>query len=207
MLVKLNTGRCGTAYDKNGRETGVFANQPGDEIEMPDERSQNLYRARLCLARQTEEGVALSQHLTKQVKTVVVSGNTSAGTTTVTSSAVDMQGYDAMRFIAYTGDATSGTVLTLTPLYNASNSNSGGTAITAGVATVTSASRPSDCDNICLISDVIRPGARYAYCTLARATQNCAVNGIIAELYLPKAVPITQDATVVASATAVQGGA
>jgi hypothetical protein len=148
----------------------------------------------------------VSQHLTKEVKTVVVSGNTAAGTTTVTSSAVDMQGFDAVRFIAYTGDATSGTVLTLTPLYNASNSNSGGTSITAGVATVTSASA-TDCDNICLISDVIRPGARYAYCTLARATQNCAVNGIIAELYRAKAVPITQDATVVASATAVQGGA
>jgi hypothetical protein len=40
MLVKLNTGRCGTAYDKQGRECGSFANQPGDEVEMPDNEAK-----------------------------------------------------------------------------------------------------------------------------------------------------------------------
>lgn len=144
-------------------------------------------------------------NLTECVKTVVVSGNTAAGTTDVTTSAVDMSGFDAIRYLAYTGDATSGTVLTLTPYYNSANSTSGGTAITGAAATYTSASA-TDADNKLLVSDVIRPAGRYSYAILNRATQNCAVNGIIAELYRARSAPVTADSTVIGSGTTVQGG-
>lgn len=143
-------------------------------------------------------------HLTDCVKTMYVEFEAVAGTSTLTTDVVDMSGYDAVRFIALTGDATSGTVLTLTSLSNTANSASGGTS--EAVATYTSTSS-TDADNKLLITDVVRPAGRYVYATLARATQNCVVNGIICELYRARSLPITQDSVVLAHTEAVKAGA
>jgi hypothetical protein len=120
-----------------------------------------------------------------------------AGTTTLTSDVLDMAGWDGVVFIALTGDATSGTVLTLQAYTHTANAASG-SALTGAVATYTSASS-SDADNKLLIVDVKRPINRYVYCTLARATQNCVNNGIIAIRYRGKSAPITQPSSVIAS--------
>ncbi len=143
-------------------------------------------------------------HLTDEVKTINVSVATVAGTTTVTSSVVDMTGYDACRFLCGTGDATSGTVLTLTAKSNSINATTG-SPTTEASSTVTSASA-TDCDEKILIVDVIKPTHQYVFATLARATQNCVMNYIICELYRSKALPVTADATVVASTKALLGG-
>ena len=147
----------------------------------------------------------MKQHATDEIKTINVSLATVAGTSTVTSSVVDMAGYDACRFICVTGDATSGTVLTLTVKSNTANSTSSPTPVTEGSSTVTSLTT-TDCDEKILIVDVIKPGGRYVFATLGRATQNCVMNTLICELYRAKAVPVTADTTVVASAKIVSGG-
>lgn len=144
-------------------------------------------------------------HLTDLVKTINVSLATVAGTSTVTSSVVDMTGYNACRFVCTTGDATSGTVLTLTVKSNTANSTSSPTPVTEASSTVTSASA-TDCDEKILIVDVIKPGGKYVFATLGRSTQNCVMNSMVCELYNAKALPVTADATVVASSKAVSGG-
>lgn len=147
----------------------------------------------------------MKSHATDEIKIINVSTAAVAGTSTITTSVVDMQGYDACRFIAVTGDATSGTVLTLTLKSNTANSTSSPTPTTEVSSTVTSLTA-TDCDEKILITDVIKPGGRYVFATLARATQNCVVNTILCELYRSKVKPVSADATVVASAKAVSGG-
>lgn len=124
-----------------------------------------------------------------------------AGTSTLTSDlAADMQGWDGILLIALTGDATSGTVLTFTALGVATNAVSGGVAIPGASATYTSLSA-TDADRKMLILDIFRPQQRYVYTTLARATQNCVSNGVIAIKYRGSKSPFTQSASHVIAST------
>jgi hypothetical protein len=142
------------------------------------------------------------QSLVKDCEFVYIEPEATAGTSTLTSDVVDLQGWDGCLFIALTGDATSGTVLTLAALGNTANSTSGAVAITGASASYTSTSA-TDADNKMLLVDVVRPLKRYAHVTLTRATQNCVCNGIIAIKYRGAKAPITQSAShVIASALA-----
>jgi hypothetical protein len=132
----------------------------------------------------------------------VIAAAAAAGTTTVTSSVLDMSGWDGVLFIAKSGDATSGTVLTLAALGNTANATGGtAAAITGATCTYTSLSA-TDADDKTLMVDVVRPVKRYIYVTLARATQNCECSGIIAIRYRGNKAPVTQGASCIASAIA-----
>lgn len=146
----------------------------------------------------------LQGHLSDCVKTIVVEDAASAGTSELTSDVVDMAGYDGVRAIALTGDATSGSVITLNIKSNSANSTSSPTPVTEASATYTAGA--SDADVKALTVDVIRPTGRYVFATLTRTAQNCVINGIILELYRARTVPVTQDATVISHTEAVKGG-
>ncbi len=134
----------------------------------------------------------------KEVKIVRCSNGASAGTSLVTSSAVDMNGYQAVAFVASLGTVVDASVLTLTAYENTSNSASGGTAISGGATSPLTASTSSNTD---LVVDCVRPADRYVYCTLARTAQNATVNAIYALLYRAQQIPVSQPATVAASAS------
>lgn len=132
-------------------------------------------------------------HLTDVVKTIRVENAVAAGTSDVTTDAVDTRGYDGARFIWLLGDVTNAATLQAV-LYNDSNSDaSGGTAEVTGTAITAGA---TDYDNKLLIVDAYRPNQRYVYSVLDRGAQNAVVDGCICELYRVRTAGITQDSTV-----------
>ncbi len=137
-------------------------------------------------------------NLLEVITPVTIANPAAAGTSLITSSALDTAGYDGVQFIVSLGAVTDNCVLTLTPLVNATNSNSGGTAITNATTAAFTAATSS---NTLIVSDVIKPSKRYVYCTLGRTTQNAVLNCIIAVLYRPRTIPTVQAAAnVIASA-------
>lgn len=127
----------------------------------------------------------------------VVSNAVTAGTTAVTTSALNMAGFDAVTYVAVLGTVTDGSVLTLTAYENTANSNSGGTAVTGGATASVTASSSS---NTQFVVDVIRQADQYSYATLTRTTDNAVVNCILAIQYRAKVTPVTQPASVVGNA-------
>ena len=145
----------------------------------------------------------MNGYLSYATKTLVVEGAAAAGTSTLTTDAVDMTGFNAARFIWFLGDVTSGSVITATVLTESDGNASGGTSAAAGTEITAGA---SDYDSTLLIVDVLRPADRYVYSTLARGTQNAVVNGCICELYNARSLPVTQHASAMQLTVAVQGG-
>ena len=126
-------------------------------------------------------------------KMVPISPATAAGTGTITSAVVDMQGFDSVALIVYLGDVDSGSVLTLTGNTNDVDSTSGGTAL-AEAATFTAGA--SDADDGLMVLDLHMPREQYVFATLGRASADAAVNGMVAILYNAHQKPTTQDAKV-----------
>lgn len=127
----------------------------------------------------------------RDCKITHVEGAAVAGTTTLTTDPVDMQGYDSVAFIAQLGDVTSGSVLLLTVLGNDTNDTVSPLAYpeTAGLT-----AGASNADSQMLAVDVQKPRERYVYATLARGTQNAVVDGIWAIQYNAQNKPLTDAA-------------
>jgi len=140
------------------------------------------------------------QSLLADTKIIRVSNGAAAGTSAVTSSVVDMQGYQGICFIASLGTVVDASVLTLTVNENTANSTSSPTpvAVTGGATQAFTASTSSNTD---LIVDVVRPKDRYVYCVLTRTAQNATVNAIYAILYKANTRPVTQTTNILASAS------
>lgn len=131
------------------------------------------------------------------VETVRVANAAVAAQTAVNGTAIDMAGKHGVRFTALLGDVTTGSVLGLSAEHSATGSGDwvaleGALAFTAGA---------SDADNKALILDVVQPTERYVRAVLTRTTANAVVDGIIADVYGAINTPVTQGATVLASAT------
>lgn len=141
-------------------------------------------------------------NLTKGVKVTVVSPAAAAAQTAITSSVLDMTGYEGVMFIALTGDVTSGSVLSLLAKGNSANSTSSPAPVTQATATYTAASA-SDSDSKALVVDVAKPPLRYAFASLTRTAQDAVIGGIIAIQYDAHNKPTSHDASVIASAFAV----
>ena len=138
-------------------------------------------------------------NLSKDVKITVVAAAATAATTAVTSSVLDMQGYDGVMFIALLGDVTDTSVLTLTAKGNTANSTSSPTPVTQK-ATDAFTAGASTADSKAIVVDVYDPALRYVFAELTRTTANAVVGGIIAIQYGAESRPTTQDASVIASA-------
>lgn len=127
--------------------------------------------------------------------------DTAAGQAATAGSILDMAGYEGVLFIAKLGDVTDTSVVTLQAQHNDANSTSG-MATLAGSATFTAGATSAD-DNL-LVLEVYRPTKRYIRPLLTSATANAVKNGIIAVRYGPRCKPVTQGATVLASAILIE---
>lgn len=136
------------------------------------------------------------QSLTNKVKTIRLHDAVAAGTSDVTDcSVVDMQGYSGVRFLVGFGAITSGAVTSIKVQEAAAKTSA--TALTSGQDIAGSGITVADTDdNTVVISDIIRPQKRYLQPYIDRGTQNAVVDFVLAELYGPMKLPVTQDATV-----------
>lgn len=139
----------------------------------------------------------MNMNMLHDAKIVPVKAAAAAGQTTLTTDVVDTQGFDSVCFIAYLGDVTDTSVLTLKGYTNDTNDTVTPTELATNVTFTAGA---TDADNKLLVLDLNKPRQRYAYATLARGTANAVLNGIIAVLYNAHEKPVTQSADVIASA-------
>lgn len=135
--------------------------------------------------------------LLKNCKITRVANAAAAAQTDVNGSILDMAGFEGVMFVALTGDATATSALALKCEQNTVNSASGMAELT-GAASFTAGA--SDADNKALVLDVHKPRERYVRAVLERGTADCVVDGIIAIQYMPRSMPTSQDASVIASA-------
>ena len=140
-------------------------------------------------------------NLTKNVKVTRVLTSQVAGTSdTLSTSIIDMAGFEGVMFVAELGDVTNTAVLTLQAQQNTANS-------TSGMATLsgTSAQAAYDTtsgDNKVLILDIYRPLERYLRAQLVRATANLVIDSVLAIQYGSRVAPTTHDSTTVKSSVA-----
>lgn len=122
-----------------------------------------------------------------------------AGATDVNSSIIDTQAYEADSFLftALFGTLTAGQVTSL-------RAQQGAAANGSDMADITGSSTGPLGDgnsNAVLALEVFRPTARYLRCVVKRATQNAVIDGVVCTIARPRAIPVTQPATVIASKT------
>jgi len=130
-------------------------------------------------------------NISKRTKLQRVSNAVAAGTTTITSSAVDTKGFRGCRFIVPFGAIVSTGVQSV-EIHQATTS----TGTYAAMAGTNVALADTD-DNKIVNIDIRSPREQFLKCVVNRATANSTVDGIFAELYDPAIVPTTDDATTV----------
>lgn len=136
----------------------------------------------------------------KDAKIVRVANGATAAQTTVTTSVVDTQGFNSVCFVAALGDVSDGSVLALTVKTNSANATTGDDVAAASTTAGLTADATS-ADNKMLAVDLNKPRQRYAFATLARGTANAVVDGVFAILYNAQEHPVTQDSSLVDSAS------
>lgn len=130
----------------------------------------------------------MADSIVKDMLITRVNASASAAQTELLSTTIlDMSGYDSVCFIVLLGTATDGSVMTLTVKSNPTSSSSGGTTEKAGTA-VTAATSSSKT----MAVDVFRPTQRYVFSSFTRTAQNCGVDGVLAIQYNSKNKPTTQ---------------
>lgn len=118
----------------------------------------------------------------------------SAGTSDLTSEAVDTFGFEEVTFITLFGAITSGAV---TSTKAQQCDTSGGTY--ADLASTAISVADTD-DNKVSVSSIYRPRERYLKHIIDRGTQNAVVDGVLVILSRPTTTaPVTHDATVIAA--------
>ena len=116
---------------------------------------------------------------------ILHSGPVAAGTTTITpSSGVNCAGSNAVRFIVSWGAIVASGVQSI-EVHQSSDDGSSDTYTAIAGTKITVA---DDDDNTLTVIDILNPGEQYLKCIVNRATQNSAINNIIA-LVLPDASP------------------
>jgi len=131
---------------------------------------------------------------TSKTKVVRVMNAVAAGTTPQNGSIIDMAGFEGVRFIAAFGALTA-TQVTSLKVQQGAAANLSDAADLAG----SKAGPLGDGDgNGLLITEIFRPQERYVRCVVSRGTANAVIDGVIAELYGPRVLPVAKDATVIA---------
>lgn len=132
-------------------------------------------------------------------KTVRCLNAQAAGSTNITSAAaVDMQGWDGVKFICGVGTLTANQVTALEALGSPDNASD-------FVAFTTDAVTPACADgdsNKLMELDIFRPMQRYVQPIVKRGTANAVIDFVIAILYKGDKSPVTADASVSATAHA-----
>ena len=133
-------------------------------------------------------------NLLKRSSAIRHSNSVAAGVTVITPSAgVDLKGFDGCLFIVPWGAITAAGVQSVEVHQSSDDGVADGFSALLG-SKVTVAD--SD-DNKLTVIDVFRPLKRYVKAIVNRATQNSAIDGIIAIRYCAASDPPTHDATTV----------
>lgn len=131
-------------------------------------------------------------HLTEDSKITIAATTTSgaAGTSTITSAAIDMAGFDGCVFLVPVGAVVSGAV---TSVKVQQCDTSGGSYADLEGSSVTIAD--TDDDKLKYV-DVLRPREQFLKCVVSRATQNATIGGIVAVQYRSRVRPVTHGTNV-----------
>jgi hypothetical protein len=129
--------------------------------------------------------------LSTSVKTTRVSNAVAAGTSLVTSSIVDTQGYDTTRFEVLLGSITTGGNLRI-HVQQGSQANLSDAEELEGYVDLTDTD-----DNKVAILEVIRPSRRYLRVRVTRGIQNSVIDGILALQYSARNMPTTDDVSTI----------
>jgi len=133
-------------------------------------------------------------NLSKESKLTRISNAVAAGVTTITSAAVDTKGFGGCLLVAAFGAIVAGAATSV----KAQQSSDDGVGDAYSDLAGTSVTVADTADNQLVYVDVVRPTKRWLKLIVLRATQNATLDGIVACLYDPKAIPTTHDATTVA---------
>lgn len=136
--------------------------------------------------------------LLENIKIVRVSAAVAAGSADSNGTAVDMQGYDGVVFVASIGAIVTGAVASLKAQQGA-QAGGGDAADLAGTSVVIA----DDQDGKCAILDIYRPTDRYVRPVVMRATQNVTIDSVVAILYNGRKAPVALDTTAIATSKAV----
>lgn len=115
------------------------------------------------------------------------------------SDIIDMANFEGVMFVASITDSVNTGVATLTIEQNDANSDTGMSALAGAVAMATSGAN-DDLNGQLLIVDIYRPRERYVQAVRSSATANIAFGTMFAVLYGARKLPISDHATVAASA-------
>lgn len=126
-------------------------------------------------------------------KVIRVMNAVAAGTSNQTSSAIDTAGYEGVKIYTMFGAIVSGAATSV----KIQQSSDDGSVDTYADLTGTSITVADDDDNQIVVHDIYQPKERYLKAVVSRATQNAAIDGIVAVLYGPRSLPPTNDATTV----------
>lgn len=131
-------------------------------------------------------------NLTEKVVTEIAHAAVTAGSSDITDcNVVDMQGFDACRFIVHFGTLTSGTVVSIN--VKQADAKSSATALTSGQDLLDTKVAVADTEsNKLAVVDVVRPQKRYLQLLIKRATQNAVVASALTEKYGARKLPVTQ---------------
>ena len=136
----------------------------------------------------------------KECKVLPVENSVSAGQATTVGEIIDTAGFGGALFIYKLGAVTDGAAVTL-KIYQGSDASVSDVAELSG-ASAAIAEASSDSDQF-LIIDVVKPRERYLRPTIVTADQNVEIDSAFCILYNPDVIPVTQPATVDASALVV----
>ena len=132
--------------------------------------------------------------LGKNTKLTRVMNAKAAGATAQDGTAVDMQNWEGVLFVALFGTLTATQVTSIKAQQS--------TAKASGFSDLedTKVGPLADDDgNKALVLDVKRPRERYVRLVVSRATANAGIDGVIAIQYGPRKAPATHDSTVASS--------
>ncbi len=132
--------------------------------------------------------------LAKNTKITRVMNAKAAGATAQNGTAVDMQNWEGVMFVALFGALTATQVTSIKA--QQSTAKSSGFSDLEG----TEAGPLDDGDgNKALVLDIKNPRERYVRCVASRATANAVIDGVVAIQYGPRKMPAAHDSTVVAA--------
>lgn len=115
-----------------------------------------------------------------------------AGQTTITSSAVNMAGFDGVCFVVPIGPITSGAVTSMKLQQSSDDGSSDNYSDVLG----TSVTIADDDDNKLKYLDCYRPTKQYLKLVISRATQDATIGSVVAIQYDARTLPVTQGTNV-----------
>jgi len=134
--------------------------------------------------------------LTKNAEFQRIMNAVAAGTSTQTSSAIDMQGYDRATVLLIIGTITSGAALSI----KLQQSDDDGSTDAYDDLAGSSVSIADTNSNKIVPYDIVRPLKRYVKVVVTRSTQNVVIDGMVVIKQGAMKKPIVQGSTVAASA-------